>query len=445
MSSNELLVRRLLQSTYVNDIITGGESEDEVFNLYSQAKEMFCTGGFNLRKFLTNSRALQEQIDRAEGLKLPTMEDAHCIEETYAEATLGGLQCMDVGEHKVLGVSWNPNSDQLIVDVTELAQLATTVQPTKRNLISVIGKFYDPLGLLAPVTIRFKILFQILCQRKLEWDNPLPEELIQEWNDLVADLSEGQRIFIPRGYANDVNEPISSTTLHGFCDASTIAYGAAVYLALKTEANNIIVRFVTAKTQVAPLKSQTIPRLELLSAFLLSRLMVSVSDSLKPTMPKLELKCYTDFQVALYWICGTGREWKPFVQNRVNEIRRNVHPDSWSHCPGKTNPADLPSRGLTMLELSVSRLWSVGPEWLSAGVSPCLELELTAMPEAYSTELRASSKLAHALLTVESHTTIGDVINCERFSSLVKLMRVTSHVLRAVKRFKKLKCGGLLL
>ena len=122
---------------------------------------MFRTGGFNLRKFLTNSRALQEQIDRAEGLKLPTLEDAHCIEETYAEATLGGLQCMDVGEHKVLEVSWNPNSDQLIVDVTDLAQLATTVQPTKRNLISVIGKFYDPLGLLAPVTISFKILFQI--------------------------------------------------------------------------------------------------------------------------------------------------------------------------------------------------------------------------------------------------------------------------------------------
>ena len=133
-------------------------------------------------------------------------------------------------------MSWNPNSDQLIVDVRELAQLATTVQPTKRNLISMIGKFYDPLGLLAPVTIRFKILFQILCQRKLEWDNPLSEELIQEWNDLVADLSEGQQIFIPRGYANNVNEPISSTTLHGFCDASTRAYGAVVYLALKTEA-----------------------------------------------------------------------------------------------------------------------------------------------------------------------------------------------------------------
>ena len=153
LSSNKSLVQQLLQSTYVDDIITGGESEDQGFNLYSQAKEMFRTGGFNLRKFLTNSRALQEQIDRAEGLKLPTMEDAHCIEETYAEATLGGLQCTDVGEYKVLGVSWNPNSDQLIVDVTELAQLATTVQLTKRNLISVIGKFYDPLGLLAPVTI----------------------------------------------------------------------------------------------------------------------------------------------------------------------------------------------------------------------------------------------------------------------------------------------------
>ena len=65
-------------------------------------------------------------------------------------------------EHKILGVPWNPESDQLIFDVTDLAKAALDLLPTKRNLVSLIGRFYDPLGFLSPVIIRFKIVFQKL-------------------------------------------------------------------------------------------------------------------------------------------------------------------------------------------------------------------------------------------------------------------------------------------
>ena len=120
--------------------------------------------------------------------------------------------------------------------------------------------------------------------------------------------------------------------------------------------SGVVVRFVVSKTRVAPLQPQTIPRLELLSALLLSRLLASVVDSLKPTLCEVDVRCYTDSQVALYWIRGLTKEWKPFVQNRVKEIRENVSPSFWSHCPGKSNPADLPSRGVSALELSVNQL-----------------------------------------------------------------------------------------
>ena len=69
-------------------------------------------------------------------------------------------------------------------------------------------------------------------------------------------------------------------------------------------------------------------------------------------------------QIALFWIRGTDKDWKPFVQNRVAEIRRLVPPNCWSHCSGETNPADLPSRGLSLLELLVNQLWCHGPESL---------------------------------------------------------------------------------
>lgn len=61
-------------------------------------------------------------------------------------------------EVKVLGIIWNHNSDMLIFDLSSLFAVANELQPTKRNVVSLIGRFYDPLGFLAPITIRFKIL-----------------------------------------------------------------------------------------------------------------------------------------------------------------------------------------------------------------------------------------------------------------------------------------------
>ena len=159
--------------------------------------------------FLTNSRELQQRIDRAEGIQSANSEahgsehSSH-LDETYAQAVLGTLPTKGVEEHKILGVPWNPSSDCLIFSVSELAQVANNLQPTKRNLVGLIGKFYDPLGFLAPTTIRFKILFQKLCQAKIEWDDPLPEGLVQEWKELVADLSEGGPTSIPRSYFHHV-------------------------------------------------------------------------------------------------------------------------------------------------------------------------------------------------------------------------------------------------
>ena len=76
---------------------------------------------------------------------------------------------------------------------------------------------------------------------------------------------------------------------------------------------NTEVKFLVSKTRVAPLQTQTIPRLELLSALLLSKLITSVMEALSSTISQLAVRCYTDSLVALFWICGTNKEWKPFV------------------------------------------------------------------------------------------------------------------------------------
>ncbi|XP_019849353.1 PREDICTED: uncharacterized protein LOC109580517 [Amphimedon queenslandica] len=117
--------------------------------------------------------------------------------------------------------------------------------------------------------------------------------------------------------------------------------------------------FLTSKTRVAPLSQVTVPRLELLGTLLLAKLMKSNSEALKNDLKLLPAICYTDSQVALCWIVGDNKEWKPFVENRVKEIRRLVPVEQW-YCPGKDNPADLSKRGVTTTELISDPLWFYG-------------------------------------------------------------------------------------
>ena len=123
-----------------------------------------------------------------------------------------------------------------------------------------------PLGFFHPSSYVSRSFFK-LCQCKSDWDEVIPEELDGEWKLLVSDLKTASRLSLPRSYFSELTNPTVSATMCGFCDASTKAYTAVVYLVLKTETRSSV-QFVAAKTRVAPLKSQTVPRLELLSALL---------------------------------------------------------------------------------------------------------------------------------------------------------------------------------
>ena len=121
---------------------------------------------------------------------------------------------------------------------------------------------------------------------------------------------------------------------------------------------------MACKTRVSPVKGQTILRLELLFALLLSKLMTSVTQALELELALGEPNYFTDSKVTLYWIKGQEKEWKPFVQNRVNKIRNFTQTSQWAHCAGKENPADIPSRGVDPSQLSTNLLWLYEPKWL---------------------------------------------------------------------------------
>jgi hypothetical protein len=105
-----------------------------------------------------------------------------------------------------------------------------------------------------------------------------------------------------------------------------------------------------------------VPRLELIGALLLSRLIHTVTRSLKEDMGLQEPVCYTDSKIALHWINGLDRDWKPFVQNQADVIRKLVPPSQWRHCRRKDNPADIPSKemAMSMSELVDNSTWFKG-------------------------------------------------------------------------------------
>lgn len=127
------------------------------------------------------------------------------------------------------------------------------------------------------------------------------------------------------------------------------------------------IKFVAAKTPVALVGGATIPRLELLSALLLSKLIDSVNITLEGELQLSDPVCFSDSRAVPFWIRGTSHEWKEFVENRVSTIWSLVPPQHWKYCPGKENLADIPSKGMGASELVDTPLWLHGPDWLHYG------------------------------------------------------------------------------
>ena len=126
------LVSKVLRSIYVDDIVTGSHSENEAYQLHTGARMLLKSGAFNLRRFLSNSRRLQIKIDEEDSSNCSNTATLNDSTKTFTQMTLGGTQKFHGNEHKVLGVTWNVSSDQI-------AEPAKYMEPTKRNVVSLIG------------------------------------------------------------------------------------------------------------------------------------------------------------------------------------------------------------------------------------------------------------------------------------------------------------------
>ena len=131
---------------------------------------------------------------------------------------------------------WDTFHDEFVMSIEGIASAASLITPTKRSIVSLVSKFYNPLGFISPLVTLFKIFLQELCEVQLNWDEPLTEALQTRWQYLSQSLTAGRQVIRVTRCATNLNEDQPSNyQLCGFCDASLKAYAAVVYLLRETD------------------------------------------------------------------------------------------------------------------------------------------------------------------------------------------------------------------
>ena len=159
--------RKLIESFYVDDFVSGGGTSEEVQVLYGKTCTRMSEGGFKLRKWLTNDDEVRKKIQTDSACneaQRPVSEE----DDSYAKSSLHALGSKG---QKVLGLAWDFDEDTISLDLTVIAKRSEGLPATKRNTLKLLAGIFDPLGIIGPVTVTAKILFQDACRVKIGWDD----------------------------------------------------------------------------------------------------------------------------------------------------------------------------------------------------------------------------------------------------------------------------------
>lgn len=408
--------RAIEKQHYVDDYFDSFPSEQEAIEMVGNVIQAHKRGGFELVKWISNSKAVMESIDTE--LLLPDHDKQDVI--------------------RILGLMLNLKTDnfEFNLDFAKLdgKVLSGETVPTKRQLLCFMMGIFDPIGFLAPLVIKLKIIFQELWRQNLKWDQKIPDVNFEQWKSWLCEAKKLKCISIPRCYL-PVSSSYENATLHVFCDASDKAYSVVIYLRIEDK-DKVYTSFVHSKARVAPLKSMTIPRLELQGAVTGSLLTDVICKELNIQIQKRYL--WSDSKVVLSWI-NTKEKLAAYVGNRVEKILAVTDKEEWRWIPSNFNSADLATKLSNKIDLSSKSKWFSGPEFLSLPESDWPSFETPPLDEQevcmFTEELHRKSH------SVSVNTISTDVLNAHRFSDYNRLIRSTAFVLKMIKTLKQKKQG----
>lgn len=329
----------LRQDFYVDDYLGGGNTIEETIQLCQGISSILKSAQFNLRKWNSNCpEILQILTNKSE----PTSKELNLDHNSSS---------------KTLGIYWQCDKDILSFSINIILK----DKITKRHILSVISQIFDPLGLIGPCIIEAKVLMQKLWLDKSSWDEAVSTDIRILWQSFAQNLPMLNLIKIPRWTMCDSTH---RRELHTFTDASETAYGACVYVRSITDSGEIQVMLLTSKNKIAPIKAQTMPRLELCAALLGARLCAKVVKALTTSVDSVHYWC--DSTIVLGWLNTCPTQLQSFVRNRVAEIGDLTSSGSWRYVPSADNPADLVSRGVKADAIGSATIWWNGPSYLQS-------------------------------------------------------------------------------
>ena len=250
-------IREVMKHTYMDDLTLGSNSLQEAKHRIQLLFDIFEEAHFPLKKWNTNAPELAKFIEEISPVDNPIITTAK-------------------PDAKFLGVLWNQVTDRLSTPTTKAVKELSTGTPTKRKLLRGVAAIYDCYGILAPICMNAKILFQTLWKDKIGWDEPLVGTNLATYESFHKLLSSSAHLSINR----HLSASTAKKEIHIFCDASKLSYGCVAYLREQVD-RKLIVSFLIAKGRVAPVRPMSIQRLELLGALLAARMLNKLKEIMK--------------------------------------------------------------------------------------------------------------------------------------------------------------------
>ena len=270
----------------MDDFLYSAENIQEAESVKQNLISLLQKGGFKLSKWQSNVKELCEKDS-------------------------------DVESVTALGMEWNLISDDLKLCRGFAGKEHTII--THRVVLSVASSIFDPLGLASPFTIRIRLILQLIWQKALKsWDEEIPQDVAKQYLDWLQEIPALKELSINRHYGWQRG---SSVQLHVFADASEMGLCVVAYLRFEID-GKVRVSFVMGKTRVVPIKTTTIPKLELQAALHASRIKVSIIEEHDFTIDQVFM--WSDSSTVIQWLNAFEKKQQIFVANRIGEILENT-------------------------------------------------------------------------------------------------------------------------
>lgn len=385
---------------YMDDLVHSAPNEDFAIKLAHDLIKLFKAGDFDLIKWSSNSFAL-----------LNSLPDTHRKSIEF-----------DSGNNmsKVLGLSWDPCEDIFFYTTAAIHEKCT-----KRNILSVVARLFDVLGLVAPVILGAKLLIKELWLTKCDWDDLAPLHICARFQALMQEIHLLNSLRIPRHVGVELG---CELRLVAFCDASLNGFGSVIYAHCTYPSGIVESRLLCAKSKVSPVRITTLARLELCAILLMSKLIKTVRDAYASRIAIVDIFAFSDSTIALSWVHSSPHRWSVFVSNRIAQCQENLDAKHFYHVSGSINPSDCLSRGMLPSQLLSHELWWNGPSWIRSHpeewpIRPFSPSNCFDLPEHKAKVMTVTTHIELPLLCILA----------QRISSWQKLLRVIAYVLKFAK------------